>query len=75
MATGIATPELLSTADMKFPMENRAGFLAQSAPRPPILRGIALSPKVHMCPSQDGRIIVGRDFQGSLESIDHEQEA
>ena len=60
---------------MVLPMANRAGFLAQSIPRPPILRGIVLAPKVHLRQCVDGRIVVGWEFSGGSAPDDPNCEA
>ena len=60
---------------MVLPMANLAGFLAQSVPRPPLLHGIVLAPKVHMRQCADGRILVGWDFGGSEAPVNPHDEA
>jgi glycine/D-amino acid oxidase-like deaminating enzyme len=64
LAAGVGSGELAAAVEVTLPMENRLGFLAQSAPLPPILRGLVLAPGVHMRQNSDGRIIAGKDFAG-----------
>jgi len=64
LAAGVASEEIAAEVGVRVPMENSPGFLAQSAPLPPILRGLVLSPQAHVRQNSDGRIIVGEDFGG-----------
>jgi glycine/D-amino acid oxidase-like deaminating enzyme len=75
LAAGEASEALSADVGVVLPMANRAGFLAQSVPRPPLLRGIVLAPKVHMRQCVDGRIFVGWDFGGSEVPVDPHHEA
>ena len=75
VAAGVASSALLSTVGAKLPMSNSDGLLAHSTPRSMILRGVVLSPTLHMRQTPDGRIVVGRDFLGSSEYFDAENEA
>ena len=72
LAAGIASEQLAGDAGITLPMANLPGFLAYSKPHPPLLRGVVLSPRVHMRQSTDGRIVVGQDFGGSPPSNDPE---
>jgi glycine/D-amino acid oxidase-like deaminating enzyme len=76
LAAGEASESLSADVGVVLPMKNLAGFLAQSVPRPPLLRGIVLAPRVHMRQCVDGRIVVGWDFGGSAapDDLDHEAE-
>lgn len=64
LAAGTACGELAAAAGVTLPMANRLGFLAQSNPLPPVLRGLVLAPNVHIRQNSDGRIIAGADFTG-----------
>ncbi|MDE0944045.1 MAG: FAD-binding oxidoreductase [Alphaproteobacteria bacterium] len=64
LAAGVANEQLAAAVGVTIPMTNRLGFLAHSAPLPPTLRGLVLSPDAHMRQNADGRIIVGEDFTG-----------
>jgi glycine/D-amino acid oxidase-like deaminating enzyme len=75
LAVGEASKALSVDVGVVLPMANRAGFLAQSIPRPPLLHGIVLAPRVHMRQCVDGRIVVGCDFGGSAVPDDPNHEA
>ncbi|MBT6982892.1 MAG: FAD-binding oxidoreductase [Rhodospirillaceae bacterium] len=62
LAAGVANEQLAADVGVNLPMANRLGFLAHSAPLPPTLRGLVLSPDAHMRQNADGRIIIGEDF-------------
>jgi glycine/D-amino acid oxidase-like deaminating enzyme len=64
LAAGVACERLAAGLGVTLPMANRLGFLAQSAPLPPMLNGLVLAPQAHMRQNADGRIIVGADFAG-----------
>jgi glycine/D-amino acid oxidase-like deaminating enzyme len=64
LAAGIATAELAAGAGVTVPMANSPGFLMQTAVTSPLVRGVTLSPKVHVRQNSDGRIVVGQDFGG-----------
>jgi glycine/D-amino acid oxidase-like deaminating enzyme len=75
LAAGEASEALSAAVGVVLPMANRGGFLAQSAPRPPLLRSIILAPNVHMRQCVDGRIVAGSDFGGSEMPDDPNHEA
>lgn len=75
LAAGEASEALSADVGVVLPMANLAGFLAQSVPRPPLLHGIVLAPRVHMRQCVDGRIVVGWDFGSSAAPDDPDHEA
>ena len=75
LAAGEASEALSADVGVVLPMANLAGFLAQSVPRPPLLHGIVLAPRVHMRQCVDGRVVVGWDFGGSAAPDDPHHEA
>ena len=75
IAAGVSSPDLLSMVGVKLPLLNSEGLLACSLPRTKILRGVILSPKLHMRQDSDGRIIVGRDFKGTSSYFSYVEEA
>ena len=75
LAAGEASESLSADVGVALPMTNLSGFLAQSVPRPPLLRGIVLAPRVHMRQCVDGRVVVGWDFGGSAAPDDPHHEA
>jgi glycine/D-amino acid oxidase-like deaminating enzyme len=75
LAVGEASKVLSADVGVVLPMANRAGFLALSTPRTPLLHGIVLAPRVHMRQCVDGRIVVGSDFGGSAVPDDPNHEA
>jgi len=75
LAAGEASEALSADFGVVLPMANLTGFLAHSVPRPPLLHGIVLAPRVHMRQCVDGRIVVGWDFGGSAAPDDPDHEA
>ena len=75
LAAGEASEALSADVGVVLPMANLAGFLAQSVPRPPLLHGVVLAPRVHMRQCVDGRIVVGWDFGSSAAPDDPDHEA
>ena len=75
LAAGEASEALSADIGVVLPMANLAGFLAHSAPRPLVLHGIVLAPRVHMRQCVDGRVVVGWDFGGSAAPDDPHHEA
>jgi glycine/D-amino acid oxidase-like deaminating enzyme len=75
LAAGEASEALSADVGVVLPMANRTGFLAYTAPRPPLLHGIILAPKLHMRQCVDGRIFAGWDFGGSEVPFDPHHEA
>jgi glycine/D-amino acid oxidase-like deaminating enzyme len=72
LAAGVASEQLAAAVGVTIPMANTPGFLAQSAPLPPLLRGLVLSPQAHMRQNADGRIVGGEDFGGGPPPDDQE---
>jgi glycine/D-amino acid oxidase-like deaminating enzyme len=75
LAAGIATAELAAQAGVIVPMDNSPGFLMQTAVTTPLIRGVTLSPGIHVRQNADGRIVAGRDFGGGPAPDDHVAEA
>ncbi len=64
LAAGIATDQLAAPLGVTIPMDNSPGFLMQTAVTSPLIRGVTLSPGVHVRQNSDGRVVVGHDFGG-----------
>ncbi|NQV58263.1 MAG: FAD-binding oxidoreductase [Alphaproteobacteria bacterium] len=75
LAAGTACKALAADVGVTLPMANRTGFLAQSAPLPPMLNGLVLAPQAHMRQNADGRIIVGANFAGGAAPDDEDAAA
>ena len=65
LAAGIASEQLAADIGVILPMANLPDLLAYSEPLPPLLRGVILSPRIHMRQNTEGRIVVGQDFGGT----------
>jgi len=75
LAAGIASEELAGDVGVNLAMANLPGFLVTTAPVPPLLRGVVLSPGPHVRQNDDGRLIIGSDFGGGPDPDNPEVEA
>lgn len=64
LAAGVATESLAARIGVEVPMDNSPGFLMQTAVASPLIRGVTLSPTVHLRQNSDGRVVVGQGFGG-----------
>jgi glycine/D-amino acid oxidase-like deaminating enzyme len=66
LAAGAQTAELARTAGVEIAMEAPAGLIAHSTVLPTrILKGLVMSPELHVRQTRSGRLIIGSDFAGS----------
>jgi glycine/D-amino acid oxidase-like deaminating enzyme len=64
LAAGVATPGLLGGLGLALPMTAPQGMLAWTAPAPRLLRGLVMTPQMHLRQTPGGQIIIGADFAG-----------
>ncbi|WP_300030882.1 FAD-dependent oxidoreductase [uncultured Roseobacter sp.] len=57
LATGTATGKLLDTVDARLPMPDRPGLILRTAPLPPLLSHILVSPGQELRQLPDGRLL------------------
>ena len=65
IAAGAATPELLASIGISLKIETPAGLLAHSKPARELLRGLVMTPGLHVRQTAEGRLVAGTDFGGS----------
>lgn len=66
LAAGAQTAELARSAGVEIAMDAPAGLIAHSTVLPKrILKGLVMSPELHVRQTRAGRLIVGSDFAGS----------
>jgi glycine/D-amino acid oxidase-like deaminating enzyme len=65
IAAGTATPKLLSTAGIDFPLEEPEGLLVHSKPVAKILNGLVMAVELHVRQTREGRLVAGSDFGGA----------
>jgi glycine/D-amino acid oxidase-like deaminating enzyme len=74
LAAGVDSEALAATVGLRLPMANSPGLLTHTAPAPPLLGRVVLTPTVHMKQDLDGRIVAAWDFAGGPVPDDIERE-
>ena len=64
VAAGTATPAMLASIDIKFPLEEPEGLLVHTNPVPQLLNGLVMAPELHVRQTNEGRLVAGSDFGG-----------
>jgi glycine/D-amino acid oxidase-like deaminating enzyme len=75
LAAGTATPKLLSTAGIDFPLEEPEGLLVHSKPVSKMLNGLVMAVELHVRQTTEGRLVAGSDFGGADPGVDPERAA
>ena len=75
LAAGADSEALAATVDLRLPMANSPGLLTHTAPAPPLLGRVILTPTVHMKQDLDGSIVAAWDFSGGPAPDDIERES
>lgn len=70
VAAGIEAADVLATAGLNLPMDNRGGLVVHTAPVAPVLDHLILAPEIHFRQEADGRILVVEDFTGLIAGDD-----
>lgn len=68
VAAGVMAGELLAPVGFDLPMNNNAGLILRSAPLPPLVNHVIMSPDVHFRQDPDGSLLMGEIFSGSFEA-------
>ena len=64
LAAGADCESLAATVGLRLPMANSPGLLIHTAPAPPLLGRVLLTPGIHMKQELDGRLVAAWDFAG-----------
>ena len=64
LAAGVATAPLLKPLGLDFGIDAPPGLLVHSKPTVPLLRGLVMSPRLHVRQTAQGRLVAGTDFGG-----------
>ena len=67
IAAGVMAGDLLAPLGFDLPMNNNAGLILRSAPLPPLVNHVIMSPDVHFRQDPDGSLLMGEIFSGSFE--------
>lgn len=65
LAAGIAVPALLARLGLKLKASAPEGWLGWTEPLPPILRGLVMTPELHLRQTTGGQLVLGADFTGA----------
>lgn len=65
VAAGEGSAALLDTIGIRLRMTSPAGLLSHSKPAPELLRGLVMTPGLHIRQTAEGRIVAGTDFAGA----------
>jgi glycine/D-amino acid oxidase-like deaminating enzyme len=65
IAAGTETARLAATAGVTVPMTAPPGLLIRSAPHAALLRGLVMTPRLHVRQDIEGRVIAGGDYRES----------
>jgi glycine/D-amino acid oxidase-like deaminating enzyme len=65
VAAGIGTPALLDSIGITLRVHAPAGLLAHSRPVGELLRGLVMTPGLHVRQTAEGRLVAGTDFAGA----------
>lgn len=66
VAAGIGSPQLLASAGIDFPLDSPPGLLAHTAPLPPVLDRLIVSPHLELRQTAAGRLLAAFDFAGNI---------
>ena len=65
VAAGAGVVQLLDSVGIALPVKTPPGLLAYSVPAPELLRGLVMTPGLHVRQAADGRLVAGTDFAGA----------
>ena len=66
ICAGTGSPGLLASAGFTLPLETPQGLLAHTQPLPPVLNGLIIAPDLHVRQTDQGRLVAGFDFVGTV---------
>ncbi len=64
LAAGLGCVSILQQLGIKSAIDGPPGLLVHSQPMPPVLRGLVLSPRLHIRQTAEGQLVAGSDFGG-----------
>lgn len=65
LAAGAGVVQLLDSIGVRFKLTTPPGLLAHSKPAPELLRGLVMTPGLHVRQTAEGRLVAGTDFEGA----------
>ena len=65
LAAGAGVVQLLNSAGVTLKLTAPPGLLAYSSPAPELLRGLVMTPGLHVRQTAEGRLVAGTDFEGA----------
>lgn len=74
IAAGAMATSLLESVGVFVDLTAPAGLLVHSKPLGEVLRGLVISPELHVRQTSEGRLVAGSDFSGSVD-LDNVEEA
>jgi glycine/D-amino acid oxidase-like deaminating enzyme len=75
IAAGTATPKLLSSVGVAFPLEEPAGLLVHSKAIAKVLNGLVMTPELHVRQTTEGRLVAGSDYGGADPGVEPKRAA
>lgn len=73
IAAGVGSSALAETIGVKVDLTAPAGLLTYSKPLGEVLRGLVMSPELHVKQDRQGRLVAGSDFAGTVKGDIAEQ--
>ncbi len=65
IAAGAGVTQLLDFVGIKLKLTTPPGLLTHSKPAPELLRGLVMTPGLHVRQTAEGRLVAGTDFEGA----------
>lgn len=65
LAAGVGVPGMLADLGLTLPMTAPEGWLGWTEPLPPVLRGLMMTPGLHLRQTPGGGLVLGADFAGA----------
>jgi glycine/D-amino acid oxidase-like deaminating enzyme len=65
VAAGAGTVQLLDSIGVALKLKTPPGLLAHLKPSPPLLKGLIMTPGLHVRQTAEGRLVAGTDFAGA----------
>jgi glycine/D-amino acid oxidase-like deaminating enzyme len=63
VASGVGSASLLATAGVTLPMQTAPGLVVATAPHPPVLNGLLITPAMELRQTADGRLLAVGDIE------------
>jgi glycine/D-amino acid oxidase-like deaminating enzyme len=65
VAAGVGAAQLLDSVGVTLKLTAPPGLLTHSTPAPDLLRGLVMTPGLHVRQTAEGRLVAGTDFEGA----------